>query len=189
MTSYKDKYDLSLFGKKPDNQIAKQYGISRERIRQIRVREGIPTYKPKSKQKLNNQKLLKYLKKNKNNVKITDIRNLGIIYLNRTLINKKFLIKYAKLNKINIIFAANRKYKHGYTNSQYGCKCKICKLAKAIYQVFRVKIINGISYHISPIQSSYYANKYILKYKNDKSRKKTKFYGYLIKIIKKELKL
>lgn len=169
-----------LLGKISDAELAKEVGVSRERIRQIRTKHNIPKFN------LNLEKeiiLINYLKNNVNLIDISDVRkNTGITEFNGKYLSLLDLKLLAEKFNINCIFKCTPKCEHGLTPYQYGCRCDICRLSNCLktylirhFSKSSLKFINFIS------------NEYITFYNDDKSRHKKLFFDFVKKEYEKYL--
>lgn len=171
--------DNSELGTTSDTQIAKKYGLSKERIRQIRKKKNIEKYSP-SKEKTS--KLIEYIKINYEMFDFKEALNkFKYVKFEKNRSNRlsKSLIKKiaTKLN-LELKFKGEKErypYIHSLNNRRDNkCACKICKLSKAIWVRFHKYDVK-----LKTIQCDYYANEYIEMYEKDKTQYKSNFYLFI----------
>lgn len=166
-----------LFNQYTNTEIGKQYNISRETVRNLRLK-----FFPNSIHPL-------IILKNRRKKKVTiDISNYLHDYSNKVCINKfcklynykndisrQDFINISKELNIDIKFFTVSKYEHSVSKLKHKkCDCKICRLAWGL--VCRFYKHNLIIKHEV---ANYYANNYLEKYLNDNSRYKQEFFLFV----------
>jgi len=161
-----------------DTEISNKSGVSKERIRQIRKKLGLPPNKDEVRARKNQnlfnkrlQQLLEYIKKHP--------KGLRIQFLKKEFhwkFDTKYVKQLAKTNNIKISFIKNTTdYYHGISKYESNkCRCGICKLSNCIRCRF-YKLGKLIGYGAV----DELANKYYKKYKKDKDPHKKEFYKFL----------
>lgn len=174
--------NYKLFETCTDTELSKKWGLSCERIRQLRIEKH---YSHISSKKLasdrNYNKLIKYLKLNKHKVFYVSImqNTIGIYNLYGKEINLTYIQKICKVEKINLKLPSKKADDHGYERYRRKlCKCVICKLANGLKSRY---LYQGNP--ISTFKATELAQKYYKVYTNDKSRKKQKFYTKIDKVL------
>lgn len=162
-----------------NTQAAAKFGISSERIRQIRIKLNLP----KSSQLFEDRKrkrILKYLIANPNNVIICNLKKECKCHTSISEIRE-----IAAENNLNIsIFKHEQEYEHGIRKYRSRkCVCEICKLCNILHQRFCKK-------HTGIEIIDYLANNYInmyLEYKNQVGSRGNKipFFNFMENIIDK----
>jgi hypothetical protein len=170
------KYDLSRLGKEKDIELAKEWGITRERVRQLRLKNNIDKFTNNINYDFINQKIFDYLEQNTN--KIIKLKDICSLFNQKYyFITKKYVKDLAKLRKIEISFENDKNTNHGTVSHRRNrCRCLICKACLAVQAWLR-----NNNYEIKIMESDLFVNKYFDLYELDETFGHKKFYDFMIK--------
>lgn len=170
-------YDFSKLGKDTDAALAKEWGISKERVRQFRVKLKIAKYTKNNTE--HNPKLIEILKKYEGQRIYASKINLELGFKYEKY-NQQYILNVANVHSINVKFLSGEE--HGYYGYKRKCRCAVCRAANNIALQMRKKYKTYIS-----IKSvDYYVNYCFELYESDSSFAHSKFFDFMIKDLKKE---
>lgn len=171
------KYDLTKLNYYSDSTLSKEWGITRERVRQIRLKFKINKF---SLDLNKEEKLVNCLKEN-GFINLTFLKKeTSIRYYNGKSLNLEVLQTIVDKHHLNLKLKQDQE--HGYSGYVRGCKCDICRLSNNLRSLrFKKKL--GKNLNIK--QCDFYANEFYELYKLDDSYHKELFCEF----IKEDLKV
>lgn len=178
-----DKYDFSRLGIEKDSVLAKKWGISRERVRQLRKKKELKEINSINFKRSNsfdrnliNNKILEFLKKNKDKkITLDDLHKYlsGKYYF----ITKKYVKDLGKSIDVDVLFKSEIEFQHCYTTYRKGCRCLICTTCHTVEYTLKHKL--KIKCRIPDIDR--YINNYFYLYELDTTKGHKIFYNFMIK--------
>lgn len=167
----------SLFINSTNTEIGKNFNVSRECVRILRLKyfpntvNHLEMMRKRANDKLT-KNILEYLKDHADSVSMIEFSKLFKYYVDVT---RQTFIDISKKYDIKIKFLTNSKYEHGASKfKRKTCLCNICKLSWAIMcRFYKHDLILGHDI------ANYYANKHYEKYENDSSKFKKEFYSFV----------
>lgn len=167
--------NYKLFVNHTDTELSKKWGLSSERVRQLRIEKGYDHISSKKMASDRRYKvLITYLRKNQNkSFSIKQMQdNIGLFNLYGKSVNIKYIKSICKKANIKLSLPTKKLEEHGYERYRRKlCKCQICRLANNLKSRYLYQ-----GHPIGACKATELAQKYYKTYINDKSIKKEKFY-------------
>lgn len=167
----------TLFNQYTNTEIGKQYNVSKETARHLRLKffpnstHPLIILKNRRRKKIT-EDISNYLYDHSENVCINEFCRL---YDYKNDISRQDFINIAKELNITIRFFKTSKYEHSVSRLKHKkCNCKICRLAWGLVcKFYKHNLI--IKHEVA----NYYANNFLEKYLNDRSRYKKEFFSFV----------
>lgn len=179
-----EKYNFDKLGNQSDASLAREWGISRERVRQFRKQKNIEKSNFFDRENIN-KKIIEYLKQNKDKkITLYELKEYLCSFFNKmatySYITKEYVKLLGEKYSIEVLFTTGVLFEHSYTSYRTNkCKCLICT---ACGSVLMWLYNHKFEYHCQDV--NYFVNKYFDLYELDTSKMHKNFYAFMINELK-----